>query len=172
MMETNNANGSSGGISNVFIEKTIKAIPTTNFIGVYSAENFPFTYLDRNRTQKMVLICNLSPSDKPGTHFVTLCCTNNILRYFDSLALDPELVSPELYKSIKKCGRQLWYVIDDPIQAENSEFCGFYSMLYALLSDDYIKLCKPSGLKRFKKIDLDENDAICISNLLTVIDCI
>ena len=159
------------GLSNVYIESTLDQLSTTNFIGVYSAENFPFKYLKKNRTQKMNLICNLSPSNKPGTHFIALCCSSNKIKYFDSLGMSPT-TSKHVYNSLKKLTKrrhELAEVLPKAIQSDTSSHCGFYCMLYVLLEDDYIKFCQPTGLKRFSINNLDMNDSICVRNLLTVI---
>ena len=135
------------------------------FIGVFSADN-----IDVNKLKflsRFILIANLSPQEHSGTHFVTIIASPREILYCDSYAL-PSKTSQMLHETLVKLGRKITHVLKYPIQAIDSDFCGFFCMLFVCIFD-YERFPIIKRLKKFSKHNLSENDVICISNIKQII---
>lgn len=118
-------NNSDPGMSNFDLEEIGKK-SLFNFKGVYPSDSFPKV----NKNSKYFsVIFNLSPHDKPGSHFVALVKKNNIFYYFDSFG-EPCTTS-YLKKSIAKYTTQILYN-SKKLQQERSIFCSFFCLAFIL----------------------------------------
>ena len=96
---------------------------TKTFVGTYPADKIPkLTPISRG---KKLLIVNLDPSSRPGSHWVSLCVnkTRNkrILEYFDSYGENPFTSFPAT-----------WTLKYNPysFQGKNSKVCGHYCVFF------------------------------------------
>ena len=74
------------GISNIYMDRVLSALPLKHYCGVYSIDTIPSNLLSQN----FLIILNFSPNNATGTHFVCLCQTKvgpqSRIYLFDSLA--------------------------------------------------------------------------------------
>ena len=156
------------GVSNIYLLKTLKddLKCSDTFIGVFSADNWDIEKsLERER---FIAICNLSKESEIGSHFVTVVADPKQLLYIDSFAL-PTTMSVALYNTLKKVKkRKIKRLLKQPIQANSSEYCGFFCMLFTCLFD-VERFPNMNDLKPFNKQNLHKNDEICIINLKKLI---
>lgn len=137
------------GISNVFIDSILSPI-CHKFIGVYSANTLP----NYNIPTTFSLVCNLSPLGEPGSHFVTVISQKECVLYVDSLGFT--CVTPQISQFLHHLKKPVLYNTLQ-IQDFESNFCGFYCILFCLFYD------KPRLLSlKFSKTQLKSNDVRCI----------
>jgi len=79
------------------------------------------------------LIVNLSNEDEPGTHFVAIIVHNNVMIYFDSLALTNIFFFNYVKKMLCQKRNMQYLVNRKPIQCSTSNFCGFFCIYSVLL---------------------------------------
>ena len=103
------------------IEEVLKN--TKNYLGTYAADKIP--KLTPISGRKKLLIANLDPSFRQGSHWVSLCVykTRNkrILEYFDSYGKNPFTSFPAN-----------WTLKYNPysFQGKNSKVCGHYCVFF------------------------------------------
>ena len=155
------------GLSNGFIHNILKnELKCHSFIGVYAANDIDIEKVQESN--EFIFICNLSPREHPGTHFVTIIGDRKQLLYCDSLAL-PIHTSQDLLNSLKKIGkRKMSTLIMTPIQSALSDFCGIYAIYFVLLFD-YVRFPIVTEQNKFSKTHLRENDFICVENIKQII---
>lgn len=137
-------------VSNYYIEEVMKNVK--GFKGVFSSNNIPL--LKQNNSS---LILNFDKEDEPGSHFIAVFLTKNHLLYFDSLNLGFTPIDIAVYiNKYKKCLN-----MSQSLQNFNSDFCGFYCILFILanlIGEKYWSSIE----KKFKFQDL-KNDSVCIN---------
>ena len=134
-----------------------KKLPAINqhFVGV-----FPIVKLPTSMKKRTFLICNLDPSWKGGSHWITFFKTaTNECEIFDSLGFRPETVVPYL-----KFKQKLSLVTSPTVlQSENSKLCGKFCITFCverLLNPD---LELDHLLEEVFSSDLNKNDEIVIT---------
>lgn len=155
------------GLSNIYLNEMLKneVHCSKTFIGVFSADNIDVDKL--KFLSRFILIVNLSPQEYRGTHFVTIVGSPREIIYCDSYALTCN-TSQVLHESLLKIGRNITHMLKYPIQSINSEFCGFFCVFFVCFFD-YERFPIIKQLKNFSKHNLNENDAICMSNIKQLI---
>ena len=113
------------GISNIFIDETLRQLPLTNYYGCFSADTIPLNRLEN----PFSFICNLSPSTEEGTHFIACHGDEWELSVFDSFGDYSLLISEPLQRILTRIslshGIHLRSVLMKSIQDFRSEYCGF-----------------------------------------------
>lgn len=155
------------GLTNGYIHELLrdKLQLSHTYTDVYASDTVDVNRLKRKK--HFIFICNLSKVGEKGTHFVCVVGKPNGVIYIDSLGLNVNM-SPALYEQLQLLDRPISSLIDTPIQSQNSLFCGFYCIFFSCVFD-INRFPNASGLRPFNKIDLKNNDAICINNLTTLI---
>ena len=150
---------------NYEIEEYLAKFKLPYFKGVYSSDNLP--KIDND----CIIICNLSDSIQPGSHFVTICKIGGVLFFLDSLALNVgnenliRFLESEKSKSVEFC------YINSPMQSYNSDSCGIYCIFFVLLY--HVAANRHSCFIKMKKFAVPEiNDYICIHNINVLARCI
>lgn len=150
-----------GKITNAYLQKLIKHdLGVKKFLGVYPCD------LMRKPKEGQCIILNSDTHLKPGKHFVSLLRKGTSFYYFDPLAKDIKLVFPELYSALrkKKC-YPLLPVLQNPIQAPESIFCGLFCLDFVLNQyEPYNSMVTKSY--HTKESKLLENDQICYENIV------
>lgn len=118
-------NNDTSGMSNFDLEEIGKKC-LVNFKGVYPSDSFP--KIKKNEIYFSVIF-NLSPHNKPGTHFVAFVKKQNKFYYFDSFG-EPCLVD-SLKKSISSFTNEIIYS-SKKLQQERSIFCSFFCLAFIL----------------------------------------
>ena len=131
----------------------------SNFQGVYAKDTIPDHLTEKNRFS---IVVNLSPSNHPGSHFVSIIRQKDTLLYFDSLILPiPKEVSNFIKKLKVSNAKRNFHQIQD----ESSDFCGYYCMLACLhfCDQDF-----EYGIKfpMFHRDALKRNDLLCLNYIL------
>jgi hypothetical protein len=152
-----------GGLSNLYIAKLMQQVGCKNFAGVFSSNNIS-TEKIRDMGSGTSLIANLSAEGERGTHFVCIVSEADRVIYADSLALGP-YVSEDIFKFLQSLDKKIFFNTN-LIQYPLSLFCGYYSILFAMLYDDGI-VSKPEV--SFTD-DLRENDKKCIEYIVHMIN--
>ena len=123
----------SDGITNNFIDSFLSPLCSI-FKGTYPCDLLPII----STKKRYCIIVNLSSSNKPGSHFISLYFIpkNNICVYFDSLGLpcfDKNIINHILFLKYK--------MIDPGIQIQDvtSKYCGFYCISFVLA----MQMCIP-----------------------------
>ena len=152
------------GISNIYIHKVLSLAQVANYSGVYSSDCLN-KYL--NQEDNFVIVCNMSPAAiKHGSHFITMVRRKNTVYIYDSLSIPLTSYPVSITQFLSNFSVKLVY--DIPVQSVTSSFCGFYCILFAILSDPQYQ--DVSNLKMFRHRKLEENDAICIENILKLLN--
>ena len=153
------------GISNVYIDKFLKKLEIEHFKGVFSCDTIPVELANESNFS---IVCNLSKFGSHGSHFVTLIYNKPLLKYLDPLALNATIHGDiqTFISSMPHC--KSISVLQKPIQAATSHFCGFYCIYFILYHGK-----KQSGRRLFGKIkpfspNLKMNDDVCIDNIITL----
>jgi hypothetical protein len=100
-------------------------VPIVNslFIGVVSIDKIP-----RIIKEKHFLVCNLSPSNKPGSHWIVIVRSEkNTLEVFNSLGVENlDILTPYFHF------RNNFDLIfnEQPFQSNNSTSCGFFCIYF------------------------------------------
>lgn len=169
--------GGDNGVSNNYLEHVLRTY-CSDFMGVYSSDNIPVRKLVKLR--RYSIVCNLSPADHPGSHFISVTCGDSgIVTLCDPLILPPQ-VSPHIAnflvaacmgaskvwgqqrgrrrrrrqgqrKRFKKRRGEILMVPAQAVQHAKSKFCGFFAMAYVLYFDDNVK-GKPAGGLKFEPV--------------------
>lgn len=145
------------GLSNNFID-SILISRARYFRGVYSANNISPSLSQEN---VFSIICNLDEFGEKGSHFVTIICFPKFVLYIDSFGL------PCLVKTIniflKTLNRPIFFN-ETQIQSNNSNYCGFFTMLFVLYFDLIFTEKTPKKIV-FNLSDLSMNDNICVKEI-------
>jgi len=137
--------------SNVFLNSVLRKYCGSSFSGVYSSDNLPSLEQMRGKS----LICNLSKSNSPGTHFIAAIIDRSGRRVLivDSYGI------PLFVRRIRDSFRPAEiYFSRARIQSSKSTACGFFAMLICLAhanGDDIERL-----YSNFDQHDLRKNDRI------------
>ena len=127
-------------IENIIKTKTTWGVKKL-FRGVFSSDNLP-KYLPFG--QSHTLICNHSPAQHPGTHWVAMFISNfGELTYFDSFG------RPPLNDDIKNfvCNNSLTLIYNKvPLQGAMTRTCGLYCLYFI------IKCCEGLDLPRILSV--------------------
>ena len=142
----------SKGISNIYIEDLLFRF-TSIFKGVYSSDRLP----NFSKTKHFSCIVNLSVHSQPGTHFVAIFYNKESILYFDSLSLP--LLNKHILAFLKSYGTPI-VKNTDPIQCLESDFCGYYCILFALMVE--FNTTMESFNRMFKKSTCTKNDKLVI----------
>ena len=127
----------------------------SNFMGVSSVD----TLLTPTSFPSYTII-NFSPSNLPGTHFVSVIFFNkNLCLYFDSLNL--AVIPQRIFRYMQDTAKHI-IRIDYSIQNPRSIFCGFYSLVPIMLHVTNLPILR--GILSFKECSM-ENDELCIRML-------
>ena len=148
-------------LPNSYVNKVLKKdLKLRKFRGVFPC--------DRMKTLREgeSMILNTDPHYLEGKHFVALTRQNGQIIYFDSLAERLDVHFPELFKELsRKRMFPLMHVLNLPIQAPDSNFCGIFCIDYILC------LYSPFSNVRTTKYELHpfnlkKNDEICLKNVI------
>ena len=74
-----------------------------------------------------------------------------------------------VHSSLKKFNRKIVDLIKSRIQAVDSSFCGILSMYFACIFD-IKRMPHIHSQAPFSKINLQDNDKICVNNLIKLIE--
>lgn len=141
------------GVTNGYLEKISKKILGSEFLGVFPCDAHPKT-----RRKNFYVIFNLSKHNETGSHFVCISKKDNILTYFD--ALGTSLTNNYIKNFIKKLIKSPVVLLDlkTKIQADNSDFCGFFCLGFLISQKKNIPLIKFFNMFNLK--NKEENDGI------------
>ena len=103
------------------IERLLRNIK--EFDGVFAIDNLP----DNPR----MLVCNLDPSHRSGSHWICICVNGTVGEHFDSLGRAPNLLLERERYMIAKCSK--WTYNRRQLQSVLSAFCGHYCVYFCLL---------------------------------------
>ena len=123
------------GLTSFFLNNVLENTP--HFLGVYP-QDFLLTFSPD--TYPIKLLLNLDVSSQPGTHWLSLCITETHLEIFDSFGLDPKTWNRKpviLLKFIEKLSQSRNVLISPRFQSNNSNLCGFYSILFLSLRTNF-----------------------------------
>ena len=141
------------GITNVYI-KCLLSEYCPKFGGVYSSNDIPNKLLDES---DYGIVVNLSDVGERGSHFIAIVCLPSHVLYIDSYG--HECQDRDICGFLSKLNKPVYYNRRQ-IQSYDSNFCGFFSMLYVL------HYCTRVNVNlKFSDRDLLRNDDLCISYL-------
>lgn len=147
------------GLSNSYLEKLGKKLLPKTFLGVYPSDIHP-----KSSKKDYSFIFNTGSSNTSGEHFVAVFKTYKKVFYFDSFGVKPNK------KLIQRFLHRLKLPIisfKTPLQAEDSNFCGFYCLAFLLMK--YNKIQTSAFVRLFSNTNLKQNDTVVIEFIL---DCI
>lgn len=142
------------GISNASLNNILKK-KCSYFKGVYACDKIPSTL----KTKKhFAIVCNLSVSNQPGSHFISIIAMPNYVLYIDSIGIPITNIYIQRFLELMK---RVVYVNTKQLQAIESMHCGFYCIMYVL------HFSKNENYQRRNKLvfttDLALNDKKCVS---------
>lgn len=140
----NNINNEKRGLTNLYIERVLQKF-CRDYRGVFSCDNIPTEEL--LPLKRYSIVCNTSPSDEIGAHFLTILVSSTAVTLFDPLLLEP---GPEITKflEVARCGRRRLYLRPErPQQHPSSFYCGFFSILAVLYFDGRVEGKPADGLR-------------------------
>ena len=158
------------GLTNIYLNKLLRdKLAVKKFVDVFSADTIPFKLLADKQHAEKILIANTATLAEKGEHFICILVQQDELTIYDSLALNLQTASPEIYSACKKSGKKIAFALSRPVQAETSAFCGVYCIYFVLM------LCpeqfpKRQKVKKFNKANLAKNDDIVLENVTTLIN--
>lgn len=116
------------GLTDMYINSVLKKT-CKSYEGCFSSDNIP-SKLSANKHANIIV--NLSPYDRPGTHFITIILKPEHVLYFDSLG-NP-CTNGNIFRFMKSCDRPI--IINNlQVQHPLSNFCGFFCMAMCLYHD-------------------------------------
>ena len=140
-------NSSSIGLTSAYIEKFLQMY-CRNFHGIFSPDTLPIQTVGPG-----TLVCNLSNSDLPGSHFISIIIRDSEVLYIDPFGTPCE---NELISNFMKLMKKPIKYNSSMVQALSSSFCGFFCILFCLYYDQ-----KRSFQLMFYE-DLRKNDLKCV----------
>ena len=106
------------------------------FFGVYAINRLPFVLLSKPGA----IIINLDASYNPGSHWVCVYLSGaGEGYYFDSFGRPP----PALIQSFIERNSRSWTWNHRIYQAEDSTYCGYYCILFALYGPKLYNVLRP-----------------------------
>ena len=151
------------GVSNPYLDSLLKFLvekhgTASDYLGVFAADRVPLSIKNGQ-----YFIANTDQATDPGEHFIVLFKEKGNLQYFDPLA-NPYFLYPDMKKKLKKAPRLT--NPNRPIQAVESQFCGYFCALFCCL-----RFMEPGALRllTFRRKNLKKNDEICVKNLMTIL---
>lgn len=149
------------GITNEVLNNFLSATCSESYMGVFDVGNLPYE-IAKEENYHMVI--------NTWRHFVVLLATPKELVYIDPLGNGPPrgFGNRNLTAFLKKAEtrRRQLHIRGGPIQSAQSAFCGLYCMLFVILFDH----CFETPILNFTPKASLENDKLCVSYLLKVID--
>jgi len=155
------ARGNTVGISNRFIVAFLRKAKA-NFMGVFPINKCPIIALKKKR--KATLIINTSPSYLEFGHFVTVLKIRDKIMYIDPLCLNQYVPLLQTLFALP-----VFYLVN-PIQSINSDYCGFYSILF-VLHQTYTPTLHLDFIVSNQQVELRTNDKLCIKYIKQIIKC-
>jgi hypothetical protein len=148
------------GLTNIYLQDVIGGTCET-FIGVFSCDELQ----DIPPQNQFSLVCNFSPSNMKGTHFIALYVTASSTYYFDSYGLP--CIDPEINKFVVSLNRAKNYSSAASIQDMYSTFCGYYcwGFILSMEQNNNVSYITHFNRKRLK----DKNDIKCIKFIQSAI---
>lgn len=100
-----------------------KIAKNSHTYGVYPSDKLP------NVVKKpAIIVCNLDPSSKPGSHWVAIYVSkHNEIEYFDSYGIGPKNINIKSF--LKKLSKNYKYN-KQRLQSDFSSLCGNYCCVY------------------------------------------
>lgn len=177
------------GVSNDFIQEVLNKY-CSDFEGVYSCDNIPTERLIK--LKKYSIVCNLSPTNHPGSHFVSIIVhKRGRVTYCDPLNL-PYQINPDITNFLamasrgasvawksernRRGRRQFRDAIKlfpaRAVQHTRSNFCGFFAMAYVLYFDSNVS-GKPEDGLQFEAVregsPVNVNEESCVQHIISMI---
>ena len=90
--------------TNEQLEELAKKYKIKNFKGVYSYDNIPRIFFNKNNNKKKTCIVNLDGSTEPGSHWIALYVDKDHKLIYDSFARLYHDDKPEQDKRESNCG--------------------------------------------------------------------
>lgn len=125
-----------------------------SFRGVYACDKLPS---DLCCQENFSIVVNLSPHTEEGSHWISIISTASCVIYADSFGLPP--MNKAILNFLLKCNRPKIYWVTQRVQADTSQYCGYYCILYIIYFE---KL--PNFTMRFTD-NYPDNDRKCIAYL-------
>lgn len=149
----------SHGLTNFYVEKLAKRLLKKKFKGVYPSDSHP------NMKNFQFIIFNESKHYEKGTHYVCFAKFKKNVLYFDSLGkkLTNTSLKKFIYKNYSKY--RLIKMFNNPIQSDNSYFCGFFCIAFLLC----VKKKDFNFLYTLNQSNLPNNDKIVVDYLVNEI---
>lgn len=138
------------GITNIYIEKVLK-LKCNNFIGVFSPDTLPYP----NKNMYGSIVCNLSNSDKLGSHFIFILIKDQLILYIDPFGVPCSIDKINVFLNRLSSGRKIHFN-STMIQDISSSYCGFFCILFAIYFDKQ----RSHHLKFY--INPKMNDSLCL----------
>jgi hypothetical protein len=154
--------------------RALDSIEITNFLrnkakifqGVFASNNIPASLALQ---EKFAIICNLSPDSSPGSHWVTIYGQANAVYYLCSYGvIGYSTKNKSISSFLKKCRRPInfnW----KRLQNDNSNYCGYYCILFVLLADRN-RLTDIDLLSTYFTNNLANNDKNCITYIKQILN--
>ena len=132
----------------MYIEQLLNKYCKT-FRGVFSADN-----LDKQlkKIDVFCIVCNLSNSDAPGSHFITIIAKKDHVSYIDSLG--DVCYIPSILSFLNSLKKPIMFN-SKKVQHPSSIMCGVFCIMYCLYFDR-----EQTFVLTFSN-DLAKNDKIC-----------
>lgn len=156
------------GVTNGYIYETLvnQIKVSALFQDVYASDSVDVSKL--KKLSEFIFITNLSKSDAVGTHFVCVVRKENKIIYLDSFGL-PASTSPALYARLRRLGKPIHEFYNYSIQHPSSAFCGMFAIYFALMYD-YRRMPNTSGMKRFSRTRLRNNEKTLMKNIVRLLN--
>lgn len=124
-----------------------------NYLGVYSADNFP-----KNLKNSDFFIVNRDPSNLNGSHWMLVFFVEGKIEFFDSLGSDEKTV-----KNFLKFNNKLECIFNEtPVQSINSISCGYFCVYFAYKRIFNLDLSFAYCLNRYFSLDKIKNEKIAL----------
>ena len=123
------------GLETQFFNKFFKDF--TGFLGTYSQDQLMDLQIN---LFPVSLIVNLDLSTKPGSHWIALNMTDNIIEIYDSLGFQSANWGSHpkfLFKFLRKYKRTHRFISTPRLQGEQSFLCGFYCVFFLCYRKTY-----------------------------------
>lgn len=145
------------GLSNGLIRSFLSQNCGSDFKGVYSADRIPKRLAAEGT---FLLVVNLAKEREADGHFVCIAASRAALLYLDPYGLP--CVQRDVLSFLRRCMRPVKFNAR-PLQRTESNYCGFYAILFALYLDNSSPWRKNRNFAlSFHTSDLSKNDKICV----------
>lgn len=138
--------------TNVYLYEMLYGLP--GFLGVFSSDTI--SSVGQSSADLTYIICNLSPSTEPGSHWICIIESQFRVFYFDSFGRDCHNEDIARYIRLRK--KNVYY---SPIEIQDilSDKCGFFCL--SLILHLHCRKSIKKFLTSFSN-NLEENDTIVI----------